>query len=306
MNTITCKKVYYIKLGRNGIWEESSLKENIMRIGWKNQTLHDINNGNWERIQKQLIAETTDKGIATRDYNALRMICESTRDDIWITFHGNYLWWCKVGEAKIYDDTVSKYRKVEKWHCKDICGNPLVTIQIPGRIAKLQGFRGTVCTVKEIDDLVRLINCQPSTEYDAIRQSKENLCLHVEAGLRRLHWKDFETLADLLFRATGWRRISLLGETMKYSDIELEDPINEEMYQVQVKSSASFRDFQEYSNRFVAGKYRKLFFVVHTPDAQLARTHQQKDSNVQLVLPKRLAEMVVDLGMLNWLLNKIR
>lgn len=306
MNTITCKKVYYIKLGRNGIWEESSLKENIMRIGWKNQTLHDVNNGNWEIIQKQLITETTDKGTATRDYNALRMICESTRDDIWITFHGNYLWWCKVGEAKIYDDTVSKYRKIEKWHYKDICGNPLVTIQIPGRIAKLQGFRGTVCTVKEIDDLVRLINCQPSTEYEAIRQSKENLYIHVEAGLRRLHWKDFETLADLLFRAAGWRRISLLGETMKYSDIELEDPINEEMYQVQVKSSASLRDFQEYSNRFVAGKYRKLFFVVHSPDAQLARTHQQKDSNVQLVLPKLLAEMVVDLGMLNWLLNKIR
>jgi hypothetical protein len=306
MNTITCENAYYIKLGRNGIWEESSLKKNIMRIGWKNQSLSDINNGNWEIIQKQIIAETADKGAATRDCGALRMICESTNDDIWITFHGNYLWWCKVTEAEIYKDEVSKYRKVDKWFCEDICGNKLLTIQIPGRIGKLQGFRGTACKVREIDELVRLLNCQPSTEYEAIRDSKENLYGHVEAGLRRLHWKDFETLVDLLFRATGWRRISPLGETMKYSDIELEDPINEEMYQVQVKSSASLRDFQEYSKRFAAGKYRKLFFVVHTPDAQLARTPQQNGSQVQLVLPRRLAEMVVDLGMLNWLLNKIR
>lgn len=31
MKTITCNKAYYIKLGRNGIWEESSLKETSMR-----------------------------------------------------------------------------------------------------------------------------------------------------------------------------------------------------------------------------------------------------------------------------------
>jgi hypothetical protein len=306
MDNITCKNAYYIKLGRNGIWEESSLKENIMRIGWKNQTLSDINSGNWEIIQSQLITEAADKGAATRDCRGLQMICGSTHDDIWITFHENHLWWCKVVEQRIYKDDISKYRKVEKWHCQDICGKPLLTIQIPGRIAKLQGFRGTSCKVREVDELVRLINCQPSTEYEAIRHSKENLYRHVEAGLRRLHWKDFETLVDLLFRATGWRRISLLGETMKYSDIELEDPINEEMYQVQVKSSATLRDFQEYSKSFAAGKYRKLFFVVHTPDTKLAETPQSNESPVQLVLPKRLAEMVVDLGILNWLLNKIK
>jgi hypothetical protein len=73
-----------------------------------------------------------------------------------------------------------------------------------------------------------------------------------------------------------------------------------------VKSSSTFSEFQEYSNIFAAGKYRKLFFVVHTPDAKLAEVPQSKENSVQLVLPKRLAEMVVDLGMLNWLLNKIR
>lgn len=306
MELIPCKNAFYVKLGRNGIWEESSLKKNVIRIGWTHQTLSDINNGRWEKIQKQLEKEATDKGKATRDCRALRMLCDSTNDDIWITFHGNYLWWCKVSDPRIYKDKVSKYRKVERWHRHNVRDEPLLITQIPGRVAKLQGFRGTICKVREKDELVRLINRQHSSEYAAVLHSKEDLCRHVETGLRRLHWKDFETLVDLLFRATGWRRVSVLGETMKFSDIELEEPITGEMYQVQVKSTANPRDLQEYTETFSGGKYRKLFFVVHTPDKKLAETPQPEDSPVQVILPRRLAEMVVELGLLNWLLNKIR
>lgn len=306
MELITCKNGYYVKLGRNGIWEKSSLKKNLIRIGWTKQKLPDINSGKWEKIQKELEKEAADKGTATRDCHALRMLCESTHEDIWITFHSNHLWWCKVAEPLIYEDRVSKYRKVERWFYQDISGEPLLTTQIPGRIAKLQGFRGTICKVKEIDELVRLVNRQHSSEFIAVLHSKEDLCRHVESGFRRLHWKDFETLVDLLFRATGWRRVSVLGETMQYSDIELEEPITGEMYQVQVKSTATSRDFQEYSESFAGGKYRRLFFVVHTPDKKLLEMAQPGGNPVQIVLPRRLAEMVVDLGLLNWLMNKIR
>jgi hypothetical protein len=206
----------------------------------------------------------------------------------------------------MYEDKVSKYRKVERWYCQNIFDEPLLITQIPGRIAKLQGFRGTICKVSELDELVRLINRQGSSEYTAIVHSKEDLCRHVETGLRRLHWKDFETLVDLLFRATGWRRVSVLGQTMKFSDIELEEPITGDMYQVQVKSTATPRDLQEYIEMFSGGKYRRLFFVVHTPDKKLKETLQPEDGPVQIILPRRLAEMVVELGLLNWLLNKIR
>ena len=306
METITCKNAYYVKLGRNGIWEDSSVKKRILRIGWSKQTLSDINKGRWNIIQKQLEDEISDKGTATRDCRALRMLCESTAEDIWITFHASHLWWCKVAEKRIFEDKVSKYRKVEDWHCKDIFGTPLLINQIPGRIAKLQGFRGTICKVKEVEELTGLINRQYSSEFVAITHSRVDLCRHVETGLRRLHWKDFETLVDLLFRATCWRRVSVLGENMKYLDIELEEPINGEMYQVQVKSSALLRDFLEYAKKFQSEKYRKLFFVVHTPDKKLIEMPNQKENSVQLVLPGRLAEMVVDLGMVGWLLNKIR
>lgn len=297
---------YYVKLGRNGIWEESSLKKGIIRIGWKRQALADINGGNWNKIQKQLEKEASDKGTATRDCHALRMLCESTSEDIWITFHASHLWWCKVTAPHIRQDGMSKFRKVDRWRCEDIFGGPLLITQIPGRIAKLQGFRGTICKVRECDELARLINRQYSPEYTAVLYSKEDLCRHVEAGLRRLHWKDFETLVDLVFRASGWRRVSILGETMKFSDIDLEEPITGEMYQVQVKSTATVRDLQEYKNAFAGGKYKKLFFVVHTPDRKLAETSHVDDADVQIVLPRQLAQMVVESGLINWLLNKIK
>ena len=119
-----------------------------------------------------------------------------------------------------------------------------------------------------------------------------------------MHWKDFETLVDLLFRQAGWRRLSVLGETMKYADLELEEPITMERYQVQIKSAADLGDFARYRDQFEGRGFRKLFFVVHSPDSKLAR--QESSSIVELVLPARLAAMVVDAGLVSWILAKIR
>jgi len=302
---VTCKNAYYVKLGRKGAWEKASIKKGLIRIGWRQQALSDINNGRWGIIQRQLEKEMADQGVATRDCRALRMLCESTVDDIWITFHGNRLWWCKVAESKIYEDKTSKYRKVQGWHSEDVLGKPLLTTQIPGSLSKIQGFRGTICKVKEVEDLRRLVNRQHSSEYTAILYSKENLCRHIEDGIRKLHWKDFEMLVDLLFRETGWRRVSGVGETMKFSDLDLEEPITGDMYQVQIKSRATLREFQEYADNFTGGKYRKLFFVVHSPDQKLAKHNQTEANQVEVLGPSKIAEMVVNLGMVTWLTNKI-
>ncbi len=109
---------------------------------------------------------------------------------------------------------------------------------------------------------------------------------------------------DLVFRQAGWRRLSVLGETMKYSDLELEEPITSERYQVQIKSSADIREFRDYRDQFRGGGFRKLFFVVHHPTQALAG--ENSTTSVELVLPMRLATMVVDSGLVSWILAKIR
>ncbi len=62
-------------------------------------------------------------------------------------------------------------------------------------------------------------------------------------------------LIDLIFRQSGWRRISFVGKSKKFSDSDLEDPITGDLYQVQIKSEANDRDFRDYAEKFSAGKY---------------------------------------------------
>jgi hypothetical protein len=63
-------------------------------------------------------------------------------------------------------------------------------------------------------------------------------------------------------------------------------------------------DFKSYRDQFVGKGFRKLFFVVHSPSAALSA--EQGSDAVELVLPERLSEMVVEAGLVNRLLAKIR
>ncbi len=44
---------------------------------------------------------------------------------------------------------------------------------------------------------------------------------NIQKLVKGLHWKDFELLADHIFRQAGWKRIGELGKTQKSIDIVL-------------------------------------------------------------------------------------
>ncbi|MBU1662903.1 MAG: hypothetical protein KKD28_15705 [Chloroflexi bacterium] len=265
-------KAYFIKLGSGGKYEESAISQNKARIGFDSLTVAEINGKEWQSLKSKLESRVDykNKGALTMDVNALQTFVESTSNDIYITFHSSQLWWGRLGDSTVYEDETSRYRYLEgEWLNKDIKGNRLFITQIPGSISRVQRFQGTICKVKAIEDLKRLINSRPSQAYNEIQEAKENLIIQVQEGIRKLHWKDFEILVDLIFRNAGWRRVSVVGETMKYSDIELEEPITGDLYQVQIKSQATVCEFDEYAQKFSRDSFRKLYFVVHSPDEQL-------------------------------------
>ncbi len=128
-----------------------------------------------------------------------------------------------------------------------------------------------------------------------------------EALIKHLHWKDFEVLVDLVFERAGWERRSAVGKTVKFSDIEFEDKINKELYQVQVKSRSTLDEFCKYADPFKRNErndFRKLFYVVHSPDSALTAHAEPPDSRVVLVPPRQLSEMVVSVGLVEWVLEK--
>jgi hypothetical protein len=210
-----------------------------------------------------------------------------------------------MADAAPEEDSTSKLRRLTApWRDKDIHGRLLLANQIPGGIAAVQLFRGTVCSVDR-EPLERLINGEKSPEYLAMDQARGALVMRTAEAMRHLHWKDFETLVDLVFRQAGWRRNSVLGETMKYADLELEEPITGDRYQVQVKAKADLADYQECAAEFSSEAFRRLYFVVHSPSAPLASL-SEKGKEVELVLPERLAEMVVEGGLVGWVLGKVQ
>lgn len=121
--------------------------------------------------------------------------------------------------------------------------------------------------------------------------------------LRELHWKDCETLTDLIFLQNGWRRISMAGGSMEFTDMEYYDPINQEKYAVQVKSGAKKENFEKYKSDFHGKGFRKLFFVVFNPDKSILEL-KNESADIELFYGEKLSELIFDLGLLEWVLKK--
>lgn len=300
------RNAFYIKLGKGGEWEAESIQNGKMRLGWTGNPLADVNAGAWESIEGQLRAGQTHQGTATRDVNALQYIVEATDEDVWITFHASRLWWCRLANGPVEEDGISKFRRTAgPWQGRDTAGRRLSLAEIPGDISQLQGFRGTVCRVKAAATLGRLLRAETSPHHAAVTNARDRLAKELSVAIQSLHWKDFETLVDLLFRDAGWRRLGVLGETMKDADLELEEPITGDRYQVQIKSKAGHGDFAKSRDQFTGQGFRKLFFVVHTPEDESLSKEKRTDS-VEVILPERLAEMIGNAGLVGWVLSKIR
>jgi hypothetical protein len=300
------RNAYYIKLGRGGCWEEDSIANQKLRIGWRRQALTDINNGQWEKIAQQLKHEQPDKPqVATNDLNRLRDIADSTPDDIWITFHDAKLWWVHLELSPVEEDPISKFRRTRgAWSDRSLTDRLLIENELPGKLAQLRGFRGTACRVREPDLLLRVIEGTRSSLATEIAAQRSALCLKLEAAIQQLHWKDYETLVDLVFRHAGWNRVSVLGQQAKGYDLELREPITQDRYVVQVKSSADLPDLERTVAEFSADDYRRIFFVVHSPSKTLENA-VDLPSHVEIVPPARLAELSLEAGLSGWIENKV-
>ena len=98
--------------------------------------------------------------------------------------------------------------------------------------------------------------------------------------------------------------MSVLGQQAKGYDLELREPITGDRYVVQVKSKADLRDLQITTARFSDEDYRRVFFVVHSPAPNLT-ARKDVPAHVELVGPERLAQRVIDAGLVDWLEDKV-
>ncbi len=298
---------YYIKLGRAGMWEADSIETGKLRLGWTETTVDDINAGNWKTIHRQIRKELKGKpaGVVTADFNALRRIAESDPNDVWVTFHQNKLWWTRLASGKVRQDKTSKYRvTTQPWSDQSLSGALLTLSNLPGKLCQLQGYRATVCRVNYPDLLLRTLNGTPSQIAESIRSHRATLAQHLAEAIKELHWKDFETLVDLVFRAAGWIRVSVLGQHARGLDLELVEPIMGDRYIVQVKSRAGLSEIRATADQFSRHEYRRIFFVVHSPENSITSA-KKIPKHVELVPPERLAILAANAGLAGWIEDKV-
>src|SRR5437899_4279747 len=88
--------VRFIKLGRGGKWERSSIEEEqVIRLGYTSN-LHDESlAGNWKSLTKHWLNKRKgNTSTATSDVRQIRDFYERPETTLWFTFYARQLWWC--------------------------------------------------------------------------------------------------------------------------------------------------------------------------------------------------------------------
>jgi hypothetical protein len=303
MTAVTASHLYYIKLGRGGDWEAESLRDGVLRFGYREAPHNLCVRGDWQGVWEGMKTIRGDAGAATRDVNQIRAYYEADEDSIFITFVGGLLYWCRPsGPVELLDDRSHRRQTAEGWRNTSVNGNLLSTDRLSGRLLKVQMFRGTICDVRAGDYLLRKLSDQLSPEVAAAEEAERALMTAIVELMRLLTWQDFELLVDLVFSTSGWRRVSQVGRTQKTVDLELILPSTAERAFVQVKSQASSAALDDYVARLAeADAYDRMFFVWHTGDV----SEESSPAGVILLGPRKLSRMVLDAGLSSWLREKV-
>jgi hypothetical protein len=308
MDKISPNQAYYIKLGAGGNHEYQCIEvDQTIRVGFINVDHQLCVEKRWEEVKDVLQEKHNwNSSTASNQRNQLQAFYESGDDVLWITFYKNFLWWCYAEPQLTVLPNNSRTRPAKGgWKNTDINGVPLETRRLSGSLLSVQGYRATLCNVREFEYLVRKINSETSPEEQAAQQAKDSYVKAVTNLIQQLTWKDFELLVDLIFRQAGWQRISQLGKTQKSLDLDLLSPIRNERYLVQVKSRASNAIFEKFQERTsVLDEYACYFMTVHTPSKNL--TKELETETHKLWLPDDIARLSIQYGLAEWVIEKVK
>lgn len=307
-DTINPTCVRYIKLGGGGRWEQECLEKGIIRIGFgtaRGDRFLLCQSRKWEELAESFIAEGNNKRTASRFTKELRLFFEDDGAILWITFMKERLYWGLVesAPAEPHADGDGVWRRVRGgWRGTDFHGNPLSKGRLSGALTKLAAYRGTSCDVDVAEYVVRRINGLKMPAVERALAALQELHSSVLALMRMLTPQDFELLVDLVFTASGWRRVGVVGRTQDTLDIDLLLPSTGERAFVQVKSKTTSTELAEYVAKLGerADLYSRMFYVYHSGDPSMP-----DDRRVTLIGPEQLAALVVDTGLAGWLVEKV-
>jgi hypothetical protein len=304
---ISPTQVRYIKLGEAGGWEKECLDKGIIRIGFgsaQEERFELCQSGRWDDLAESFMKEGKDKKTASRFKNELRTFFEDEGSILWITFVGERLCWGMIDCAKPapHSDGNGVWRPIRGcWRWTDLNEEQLTKDRLSGALTKITAYRGTSCNLdmKVSDYVIRRINGEKTPEVERALAAKKEMRVSALGLMKLLEPRDFELLVDLVFTTSGWRRLGVVGKTEKTRDLDLILPSTGERAFVQVKSETTSKELDEYIAKIDDEVYKRMFYVFHSGKAEAS------DERVVVIGPERLAELVIDAGLVSWLIEKV-
>ncbi len=306
MNLLSPTKAFFIKLGKGGSYEKEALeKRGILKISYK-EISHDLCiSGKWAEVRNEISEKMkVGDGVITYHLTQLKYFYEEDEHVLWITFSNNKLWWCFADRKVVLEKDGTRYRSVKgNWSCKNLKGKVLFLEDLSGRLLRTQGFRGTICKVAEFAYLLEKINSNESKEVKETERAFNNLREKLAVIIKRLQPKEFELLVDIIFRNSGWQRLSVLGKTVKTIDLAIWHPITGESAVVQIKTQSSLADYKSYEKKFLGmTEYDKFFYIAHTPEPSL-ETYKNRSENINMYFAEKVSELAINSGLYDWILK---
>lgn len=306
MKAIIAKKVLYIKLGEAGCFEQNCIENaQTLRLSYRHVNYELCIQGEWDLVRNYFLSDLQcNASTASNHTNQIKQFYLEDELTLWVTFYSNNLWWCfSQPNVTLLDDGTKTRPVIGKWSNMDIYGTILSSNNLSGKLLSLQGFRGTICKVKDYSYIIDKINGIKPLNIIEAEEAYKNLKCSIGKVIQQFQWQDFELLIDLIFSNSGWQRVSILGKTQKTFDFELLSPITNEKALVQIKSQSTLKEFKEYVARFstIVG-YQKHFYVVHSADKSLLEFCNF--TNIALLTIEDIAELVISSGLVKWTLQK--
>lgn len=303
--------VRYIKNGPGGRWWAAAKSNGQLHAGWKNVPIELLLEHDFAAIESLVRAEFGSKPGATQDFKALCTLLDHPSQHTWITFEDGCLWWCTV------HDGIEGYTDGEnadqghfwlacalRWNNRSLGGRHLILSNLPGVVTATAGYKATVCKPKGWKEILRIILDEEDEDVIAAEQARATYEDSIAKLVARLRDKDFELLIDLILARDGWAKLAKLGGTTEGIDIEVEHASTGEVAFVQIKSAANKAVLNDYVARFNArrDRYSRMIFAVHSAQGDLTASSEQP---VQVWDRKKIAQLVVRLGLGDWLAKRI-
>lgn len=303
--------VKFIRLGGGGNrFDECNANKSIYFGFGTNEFLDQCNsfnkNGNEKFIENYLIEHGYKKINDT-----IRQIGSFFEDDgntLWITTANRTIYFGfsdgKNAFLKNINGSNETYKKMElDWTNKDKEGKVLNISGLNGGITKTLAYQSTICSFSEkyAELLVKRILNIPSQEKDEAKAACSDLVEKLEKLIQQFEPKDFELLIELIISRSGLKRIGVAGKQEELIDLEIQHPMTEEIYIVQVKSKAKKNEFDDYVKKFrdyIKNNQKcKMIYAFHHGFID------SDDTDIFIWNSRKIAELSLNNGLSQWIID---